>query len=78
MPDAFSLVDFVVTGEGEVPLLELLRQLEGPRRFHTVPSLTYRAIDGECVRTERCLFPSRATDSPLPDFSATMISTDTG
>lgn len=68
VPEAFSLIDFVVTGEGEVPLLELLKQLEGPRRFDTVPSLTYRAIDGECTRTERAL-PLRATDSPLPDFS---------
>jgi Radical SAM superfamily len=65
---AFSLVDFIVSGEGEVPLLELLKQLEGPRQFHIVPSLTYRTAEGRCVRTDRCP-PIRATDSPLPDFA---------
>ncbi len=39
-------VDFVVSGEGEIPLKRLFGELEGGRNFENVPSLTYRSDNG--------------------------------
>lgn len=36
-------VDFVVSGEGELPLNRLFGEITGGRAFETVPSLTYRS-----------------------------------
>ena len=42
MPDeALDRVDFVVTGEGEGPLVELLAALEGRGSFAGIPNLSY-------------------------------------
>ena len=42
MPDeALDRVDFVVKGEGEGPLLELLAALEGRGSFAGIPNLSY-------------------------------------
>ena len=68
-PRFFSLVDFVVRGEGERPLFELLQQIESDRRFSTVPSLIYRTEAGEIVQTAGA--PDMEMEqSPEPDFDA--------
>jgi len=44
--EANSGVDFIVRGEGEVTLRELLRVLEAGTDFHGIAGLSYRADDG--------------------------------
>jgi tRNA A37 methylthiotransferase MiaB len=68
-PRFFSLVDFVVRGEGERPLLALLRQFGSDRRFSAVPSLIYRADAGDVVQTADAPEIAMA-ESPEPDFDA--------
>lgn len=43
--------DFVIRGEGEIPLLELCRHLAGEIKLHDVPSLAYRDEEGEIHTT---------------------------
>ncbi len=66
-PELFDVVDGFVIGEGETPLLELVRAVAEGRDWSGVPSLVYRergevistpVLQGEDVRT-----------LPLPDFS---------
>lgn len=42
-------VDFIIRGEGEVPLCELLRRCEGDRDLSQVPNLAWRQPDGTVV-----------------------------
>jgi hypothetical protein len=68
-PRFFSLVDFVVNGEGERPLFELLQQLDSGRRFSAVPNLMYRGEGGEIVQTASA--PEiEMEQAPEPDFDA--------
>lgn len=67
-PRAWDLIDFIVTGEGERPLLALLAELDGERRFERVPSLTYREPGGTYVETPQAP-PIVPAESPLADYS---------
>jgi anaerobic magnesium-protoporphyrin IX monomethyl ester cyclase len=46
----FDLFDFVVLGEGETALIELVHQLQAKREFASVPNLLYRQ-SGQLVRS---------------------------
>jgi hypothetical protein len=43
---AFPFVNFILRGEAERSLPDLLEELAGGRRFQTVPGLTYRSVFG--------------------------------
>lgn len=47
--------DFILIGEGEVTLVELLHQLTGRsrKRFDEIPGLVYRSAEGQIVRNAR-------------------------
>jgi anaerobic magnesium-protoporphyrin IX monomethyl ester cyclase len=58
-------VDFVVRGEGEETLLELLEALEGGRSLHTVAGLAYK-LEGEVVTTTARPVMRNLDELPLP------------
>ncbi len=66
-PELFDLIDFIIVGEGEEPLTELMKQIHGAADFERVPSLTYRAVSGEIRRTPKAR-PLPAVESPAPEF----------
>lgn len=62
-------IDFVVRGEGEIPLLQLMQQLIlSQPDFTTVPGLTYRR-EGEIVHNQDKVFIDNLDALPLPDRS---------
>ena len=70
--EALDHVDFVVKGEGEAPLLELLHALKAGRSVEGIPNLSYWS-GGRCGRGKKVHNPNRAfvqdLDSlPIPDF----------
>lgn len=40
--DAFSFIDFLISGDGCFPLLRLIEQINGKKQFSKVPNLLYR------------------------------------
>jgi|GEM_PF-5007061 len=65
----FSIIDFAILGEGEVPLLQLLRELDSERKFHLVPGLIYKTAEGAIVQTAPNV-EINIRESPLPDFDS--------
>lgn len=59
---ASGLVDFIVYGEGERTMLELVEAIEAGRDPHAVPNLAWRAADGRTMRNPR--------RGPEPDLDA--------
>ena len=64
-------VNFIVRGEGEVALTELVHALETHQEFAQVPNLTWRAANGEVVRNPvgSLIHKTALTSFPLPDYS---------
>jgi len=62
----FSDIDYMVSGDGQVPLLKLIQYLEGKIPIEDVPSLLYRQ-NGTMKENPRQFFP--VEDICLPDFS---------
>lgn len=50
--EALRHADFVIRGEGEIPLQALINAWEGDRDFSKVPSLSYKTIDNQLVAFE--------------------------
>jgi radical SAM superfamily enzyme YgiQ (UPF0313 family) len=75
-PDFFNVfADFVIYNEGEAPVIELLKHLEGTIAIHEVPNLMYRNGDGRIVINEERpplplhqLFPPEYSDLPARDY----------
>jgi radical SAM superfamily enzyme YgiQ (UPF0313 family) len=63
-----SGVDFVVSGEGEEAIKELLRALEGKRQINTVKGLAYFE-NGRIIRTQERDPITDFDKLPLPNFS---------
>jgi len=62
----FPDIDYMVSGDGQVPLLRLIEHLEGKISIDDVPSLLYRE-NGTIRETPRQFFPIE--DICVPDFS---------
>ena len=62
--DAFSFIDYAVTGEGELPLLDLWHFLSGKKEEITSRAVYWRGRQG-AVRKEQV---SDISSLPLPDF----------
>ena len=59
-------VDFVIGGEGEIPLLHLLREIKkGNPKLETVPGLTYRDRDGGLHRNAPGNMVANLNDLPF-------------
>jgi radical SAM superfamily enzyme YgiQ (UPF0313 family) len=60
-------VDFVVTGEGERPLVRLIEAMRKKRSYESVPNLVYRA--GGSIRRTHPEAAESIDNLPMPDFS---------
>lgn len=54
---AHGQVDFAILGEGEVPMLQLVRVLEGQGELSAVAGLVYRTPEGEVVANPAYILP---------------------
>ncbi|MEM4268414.1 MAG: radical SAM protein [Candidatus Woesearchaeota archaeon] len=66
-------IDFVVTTDGELPLLMLVRHLEGRTCLDKVPSIVYND-NGIIKSTKEKVLPIDRV--PLPDYSSLCVSSD--
>ena len=62
-------VDYVIRGEGEKPLVELLRYLRGENGIASVPNLSYKRNGRHCSNPMGENFP--IDELPFPDLSDT-------
>ncbi len=67
--DVFPYVDFVVSGEGEVPLHKLCVALEEGSDLSPVPNLVYRHDERHVHKTIPQDFIANMDELPTPDFS---------
>lgn len=59
-------IDFVIVGEGEIPLLSLVRQLESSNpRLEDVPGIYYRDSEGQVSKTPRADLISNLDELPF-------------
>jgi ribosomal peptide maturation radical SAM protein 1 len=65
----FQDLDFVVSGEGEDALVQLVEAIDGEREFHQVQNLTWRGSDGHSVVNAQASTADIAGLQP-PDFDA--------
>jgi radical SAM superfamily enzyme YgiQ (UPF0313 family) len=66
-------IDFIVRGEGEHTLRELLRALEGPAEFSGIRGLSYRTSEGFVHNADRPVIPLASAALALPDRSARVL-----
>jgi radical SAM superfamily enzyme YgiQ (UPF0313 family) len=66
--EALEHADFVVRGEGEIPLMRFIDAWENDRDYHDVPNLSYRVNDG-IVHNAMRNFEHDLDQFPAPDFS---------
>jgi radical SAM superfamily enzyme YgiQ (UPF0313 family) len=71
--EASDAIDFIVRGEGEHTLRELLRALEGPAEFSTIRGLSYRTSEGFVRNADRPIIPLGSAALELPDRSARVL-----
>jgi len=64
----FEFFDSAILYEGEIPLVELLRAIEGGRDFKEVPSIIYKDKNGTQIFNEYYREPD-VNSIPSPDFS---------
>lgn len=67
--EALEYCDYVVRGEGEDTMLELVECLRGRRDLESVRGLSYRTADGNVVHNEARGLRPQLTDLPWPDLS---------
>jgi radical SAM superfamily enzyme YgiQ (UPF0313 family) len=66
--EALEHADFVIRGEGEVPLMAFISAWEGDRDFRSVPNLSFHASGGR-VHNPRRAAPPDLDALPHPDLS---------
>jgi len=64
-PEIFNSVDYMIRGDGGVPLLKLIDYLKGKIPISEVPNLTYKK-DGKIISNPQQYYPLE--DMPAPDF----------
>jgi radical SAM superfamily enzyme YgiQ (UPF0313 family) len=75
-PEAYEkceAVDFIVRGEGELTLRELLRSLENGSSLSAIRGLSYRSSDGFARNAERPVVPLASFSIDLPDRNARVL-----
>jgi anaerobic magnesium-protoporphyrin IX monomethyl ester cyclase len=76
-PDAYAAspdVDFIVRGEGEQTLSDLLRALESGGDCHDIAGLTYRSADGLIRNPDRAIARLATNPLRLPNRAARVLS----
>jgi radical SAM superfamily enzyme YgiQ (UPF0313 family) len=64
-PKAFEFIDYIIIGDGRVPLLKLIDYLKKSISISDVPNLSYRN-NGKLTVNQRQHYPIE--DIPMPDF----------
>jgi len=60
-------IDFVISGEGEIPLLNLIKELrKASPRWETVPGISYRTKDGQVKHNPRADLINNLDELPFP------------
>jgi radical SAM superfamily enzyme YgiQ (UPF0313 family) len=75
-PGAYEVcdaIDFIVRGEGELTLRELLRALEGGTDFSAIRGLSYRTPDGFARNADRPVIPLASAELQLPNRDARVL-----
>lgn len=67
--EALEFADYVVRGEGEDAILELVGQLEGAGDLQAILGLSYRSAEGEERHNSPRPLRETLSDLPLPDLS---------
>ena len=67
--EALDFCDYVVRGEGEQTLMELVDYLQGKASLAKIPGLSYRAKDGHAIHNPPRPLLTSLTDLPWPDMS---------
>ncbi len=67
--ESLQYCDYVVRGEGENTITELVDALEGKRDFGEIKGLSFKTSTGEIFHNSDRPLLSSLDDSPLPDFS---------
>lgn len=62
----FDFIDYMIIGDGSIPLLKLIHYLEGKSTISEVPNLSYRN-NGDVAANQHEEYPIE--DMPMPDFS---------
>ncbi|MEZ4748259.1 MAG: radical SAM protein [Calditrichia bacterium] len=64
--------DIIVSGEGEIPLLAVLKRLEthAPTDLGDIPNVSYKTANGRVIQNPRQASRLRLDDFPLPDRDA--------
>jgi len=72
--EASDAIDFIVRGEGELTLRELLRALEGGTDLSAIRGLSYRTADGFARNADRPVIPLASEGLQLPNRDARVLS----
>lgn len=64
-PEAFNFIDYIIVGDGRIPLLKLIDYLQGKTAVSEIPNLLYRDND-KIITNPREYY--LLEDIPLPDF----------
>lgn len=64
---SFPRVDAVIRGDAEIPLLALMKEMEGERRWDKVPNLTWRK--GEGIRENPLSYVAAEGDLDSPSYA---------
>jgi anaerobic magnesium-protoporphyrin IX monomethyl ester cyclase len=67
--EALEFADYIVRGEGEDAILELVELLGGRREADTILGLSYHAVDGSHVHNPPRPLRDSLSDLPFPDLS---------
>lgn len=65
----YPFIDFIVTGEGEIVIFNLLNAIYYSKPLNSVPGIWYRESN-KIVKTQKNLIPLNTEDFPLLDFSS--------
>jgi len=66
--ERFPFVDIIVRGEGEKPILEIVKRLEQRQSIEDVKSVTFRGSNGRIVRNPRGLPIENLDELPIPAY----------
>jgi radical SAM superfamily enzyme YgiQ (UPF0313 family) len=67
--ESLQYADYVIRGEGEETLVELLEHLKTDKALDTIKGLSYKTADGNMAHNPGRDLLSDLDDAPIPDFS---------
>ena len=71
--EACEAIDFIVRGEGELTLRELMRAIEGGTALSAIRGLSYRTPEGFARNADRAVIPLASAELRLPNRDARVL-----